>query len=105
GPVYGIFHAAGETSNEIIRTSFQELTENNSRYQLSPKVYGTLALYEALSDHFPDFVLLTSSLATVLGGLGLTSYVAANGFIDAFAAFANQRDPRTRWISVNTAEW
>jgi acyl carrier protein len=47
---------------------------------------------------------LTSSLSSVLGGLGYGAYAAANAFMDAFTRYRNARGV-ANWISVNWDEW
>ena len=44
-----------------------------------------LLVAEALGDEPLDFFVLSSSISTVLGGLGLADYAGANAFLDAFA--------------------
>jgi acyl carrier protein len=51
-----------------------------------------------------DFVLLISSLSSVLGGLRFSAYASANAFLDAFAAW-RQRTSTTRWLSINWDTW
>ncbi|MEM9173788.1 MAG: phosphopantetheine-binding protein, partial [Myxococcota bacterium] len=48
----------------------------------------------------PDFVLVQSSMASVIGGLGLAGYAAANHRLDALVA-ARNRQGGTPWISVH----
>ncbi|MEM7778177.1 MAG: KR domain-containing protein [Pseudomonadota bacterium] len=78
--------------------------------ELSPKVAGTIALNDAVRtcrtdlNVSPDFVMLFSSLAGVLGGFGLGAYAAANRFQDAFV----DADPvrgGVPWISVAWDDW
>ena len=51
-----------------------------------------------------DFVLLISSLSSVLGGLRFSAYASANAFLDAFAAW-RQRTTTARWLSINWDTW
>ncbi|MEE3922678.1 ketoreductase domain-containing protein [Micromonospora sp. BRA006-A] len=53
--------------------------------ELLPKVTGTLALREVFGDLPLDFVLLSSSVTALAGGLGRTDDTAANAFLDAYA--------------------
>jgi hypothetical protein len=63
-----------------------------------------MVLDELLQGKDLDFVLLLSSLSSVLGGLGLAAYAGANAFLDTFAGERN-RAGRVPWISVNWDAW
>jgi non-ribosomal peptide synthase protein (TIGR01720 family) len=62
------------------------------------------ALKQAVSEKELDFCLLTSSLSSVLGGLGLATYSAVNNFMDAFVC-RNGRTGGTPWLCVNWDGW
>jgi acyl carrier protein len=68
------------------------------------KAQGLYVLGDVLRGHPLDFCLLVSSLASVLGGLGLGAYAAANVFMDTFAHRHNQSEPGN-WLSVNWDAW
>jgi acyl carrier protein len=63
-----------------------------------------MALEEALGGEALDFVLLTSSLSSILGGVGYAAYAGANAFMDAFAVRQNRRGKRV-WVSVDWDQW
>jgi hypothetical protein len=63
-----------------------------------------MTLDHVLGERPLDFCLLTSSLSSVLGGLGYAAYSGANLFEDAYAQYRNQ-SRQTPWISVNWDEW
>jgi aryl carrier-like protein len=52
----------------------------------------------------PDFCFLTSSLSSVLGGLGFSAYSAANVFMDSLA-YAQNQTQSVPWLSVNWDAW
>lgn len=104
GSITGIFHAAGETRHEIISRSVEEIDNASVDAQFQPKMNALTALHLALKKQPVEFCIVTSSIASILGGLGFTAYTAANGFIDSFVNYANKQGS-TRWIAVNTAEW
>ena len=83
GRIAGIIHTAG-----VIDEHYFELTEDitieGTLELLSPKVKGIENLYRVFKRRQPDFVWITSSLSTVLGGLGFGSYAAANLYMDHF---------------------
>jgi len=51
-----------------------------------------------------DFVLLQSSISSILGGYGFGAYAAANAGLDALIYLQNQ-DEHNNWISVNWDGW
>jgi len=81
GAIHGVIHAAGVAPGGVIQLKTREMAEG----VLRPKVAGTLALLELLRERRPDFVLLCSSLASILGVPGQSDYCAANAFQDAVA--------------------
>jgi len=102
GAIHGVIHAAGNLENT--HCAIQETSQTDSHLQFQPKVYGLFVLEKVLQGRNLDFVLLTSSLASILGGLGFVSYSAANIFMDAFASKPDQADS-CPWISVNWDNW
>lgn len=87
-----LFHAVSETDRALCDSYFATV------------VLGLYALREALHERTLDFCLLSGSLATELGGYGLSLYAAANHFA---AAFAQQQSARatTLWIYVAWDAW
>jgi acyl transferase domain-containing protein/acyl carrier protein len=102
GRLAGVIHAAGHTGEETHR-GIHELTDADVEQVFSPKVTGLRVLADALTAASPDFVLLTSSLSPLLGGLGLAAYSAAHCYMDAFAA--RMRAYGRPWTSVNWEGW
>lgn len=102
GPVHGVFHAAGIIQRDALRV-INGMQRSDFEVQLNAKVQGTLVLADIFNTRHPDFILMTSSLSPLLGGLGLASYAAANQFMDAWAHQQALAD--TRWISLNWADW
>jgi hypothetical protein len=72
--------------------------------QFAAKAHGVIELDAALAGRELDFVLLMSSLAAVLGGLGFAAYSAANAFMDSFARWKTQ-SAGTPWVSVDWDSW
>jgi acyl transferase domain-containing protein/acyl carrier protein len=102
GGIDGVIHAAGDVGEDL--RAIQEETREHAEAQLRTKVLGAVALAEALGEEKLGFCVLFSSLAAVLGGLGLASYAAANLFLDAFACQHRQQTGQ-RWISVGWDAW
>jgi NAD(P)-dependent dehydrogenase (short-subunit alcohol dehydrogenase family) len=81
GEIHGVIHSAGVAPGGVVQLKTREMGER----VLAPKVTGTLVLEALLEERHPDFVVLCSSLASVLGVPGQVDYCAANAFQDAFA--------------------
>jgi iturin family lipopeptide synthetase A len=103
GQINGVIHAAGITNTSTFRL-VADITVEQCRQQLGPKMYGLLVLAKVLAGKNLDFCLLMSSIASVLGGLGFAAYSAANLLMDAFVSYHN-RLPGQPWISVNWDGW
>jgi NADP-dependent 3-hydroxy acid dehydrogenase YdfG/acyl carrier protein len=107
GPIDGVVHAAGPTG----AATFRALSDIDADYiasQFGAKVRGLLALsgaLEATGDAAPATIVLASSLAAPLGGLGFAAYAAANAVMDAVAVRAARGSGRRRWLSVNWDGW
>ncbi|HUU32786.1 MAG TPA: acyltransferase domain-containing protein [Vicinamibacterales bacterium] len=82
GALHGVFHAAG-TLDDV---PLQAKTLAGARAVLDPKVLGAAALHAALAGRPLDFVVLYSSVSSVLGLRGQVDYTAANACLDAWAA-------------------
>ena len=98
GGLDGVIHAAGVPGAGLR----QGEGEPPSDAALAAKVAGTLVLAEVCGEE-PDFIVLCSALAAVLGGLGQADYCAANAFMDAFATQRLGRAPR--WVSIGWDTW
>ena len=76
---------------------------------LAAALDGPRALAAALDDHQaspPEFCLMLSSLASVLGGVGSAVYAAASCALDAFVHNASStRRAGCRWVGVSTDPW
>jgi phthiocerol/phenolphthiocerol synthesis type-I polyketide synthase E len=104
GRLDGVFHAAGIRKGKSASCPVRELGRSESEEQFRPKVYGAYVLSEVLRGKQLDFCLAFSSNASVLGGLGLAAYSAANLFLDVFSVIQNEVG-NTRWISANWDGW
>jgi FkbH-like protein len=95
GPVNGVIHAAGVLDDSFIikkeAGGFQSVVE--------PKVMGTVHIDHALAEDEADFIVLFSSIASVMGNSGQSDYAFANSFLDYFAA------QRPNVISINWPLW
>jgi len=82
------FASAADTGPEVVDAQF------------SPKLRGLFALIDAFRGREPRRWILHSSISTVLGGLALGAYSAANAVVDAVAI-----DGGERWLSIDWDLW
>jgi phthiocerol/phenolphthiocerol synthesis type-I polyketide synthase E len=81
GNVRGVIHSAGIAGTGVMQLKTREQADK----VIAPKVKGILALEQALTGQPLDFLVLFSSLFSVIGGIGQVDYSAANCFLDAYA--------------------
>jgi amino acid adenylation domain-containing protein len=106
GPLTGVFHLAGSTKPQFFK-SVGEMDEANVREQFASKVVGTRALAKALDggrSQALEFVVVASSISTILGGLNFAGYAAANAWMESFAA-EQDRVGTVRWVSIAWDGW
>jgi acyl carrier protein len=105
GELNGIVHAAGQlVMGEEIAQTIQDLQEQDYETHFQTTAAGLIILERVLRGLKPDFCLLISSISSVLGGLGLTAYTAANIFMDAFARHCTNTT-RLPWSTINLDTW
>ncbi len=102
GALHAVIHGAGLTTTDGF-AMVGDVDVTVCERQLQPKVGGALVLEELLRGETLDFVMLLSSLSSVLVGLGFVPYAAANLVLDAIAE--SHTDPGTPWISVGWDGW
>ncbi|NUT96770.1 MAG: SDR family NAD(P)-dependent oxidoreductase, partial [Saccharothrix sp.] len=78
----GVVHAAGVLVDEPL----DRLTPDGVAAVLRPKVEGAVRLAEATRDHRPDWWVVFSSAAGLVGSPGQAAYATANAWLDAFVA-------------------
>ncbi|CAG8998983.1 MAG: hypothetical protein CENE_00947 [Candidatus Celerinatantimonas neptuna] len=100
GQIHGVFHTAGVAGGGIIPLK----QDGDSDAVINPKVAGSLILDELLDEQSLDFFILFSSITSIVGDEARIDYCAGNAFMDAFAAYRNQRRPG-RTVSVNWGKW
>ncbi|MFY1632240.1 beta-ketoacyl synthase N-terminal-like domain-containing protein [Solwaraspora sp. WMMB335] len=103
GPLTGVVHAAGvpDTAGMILRRG-----RADTDAAMGAKTRGVLVLDTVLGDRRLDFLVLCSSIGTVLHKLkfGEVGYVAGNEFLDAYAAYRSARHPGIT-VSVAWTDW
>lgn len=99
-PVKGVVHAAGIAGGGMIQLKSTDSLVDSLR----AKVRGTQVLEKLLADAVVDFLVLCSSRASIIGGLGQVDYCAANAFLDAFAHYDSATNQR-RTVTINWPGW
>ncbi len=99
GEINGVFYST-PMSNENSMSLLPQLTIEHWNYNYRTKIQGLLTLAEIINNKPLDFYILQSSLSSILGGLGLAAYSAANAVIDTFEKQQNQTS-KFPWISSN----
>ena len=92
----GIFNSAMVLDDAYIK----DMTGERFLKVLSPKVSGTLNLYNCTKDIELDFFVSFSSISSLVGNSGQANYVAANAFLDEFA-----RTTRLKGFPAITINW
>ena len=82
------FASAADTGPDVVEAQF------------SPKLRGLLLVIEAMRGREPTHWILHSSISSVLGGLGLAAYAAANAVLDALAVAGGDG-----WLSIDWDAW
>jgi len=104
GHINGIIHSAGLPDGGLIPTRTREMSET----VLAPKVKGTLVLETLFRSERNreklDFLVLRSSLNSVLSAVGQVAYSAANAFLDSYA-WANASGHHTYTVAINWDNW
>ena len=98
-PLKGIIHAATVIDDALVRNTTPDQIER----VLAPKMKGAMNLHELTADYQLDYFILYSSATTLFGNPGQSSYVAANLWLEALAAFRrNAGLPATciRWGAI-----
>ena len=98
GPLNGVIVAAGvaDQMGAIHRRTRADMTAS-----VASKIHGSLVLDRALGDRQLDFVLLSSSIASVLyhNRFAQVGYVTGNSYVEAFAHRCRQRGRPTTTVA------
>ncbi|APE42970.1 polyketide synthase [Sulfitobacter alexandrii] len=99
GGLTGVIHAAGVLDDAPM------LGKDDAQMDavLTPKVQGLRVLDQLLPDGTLELLVLFSSTSTATRAAGQVDYVAANAWLNAFAAA--RRGGRTRVVAVNWGVW
>ncbi len=100
----GLFHLAA-VLDDLTRVFIKEITTEQLQSQWLAKIAGVNVLAQLVDEEEIDFCLLFSSIATVLGGVGLCTYAAANNYLNYFAESKFSPNERIKWFSVSWDAW
>ena len=96
GEIGGVIHGAAvledSTVGNLDRTSFRRVFDAKAR--------GAWNLHQALAADSPDFFLCLSSISSVFGLPGQSSYSAANNFLDKLTLYRNQRNQAAQSVNL-----
>lgn len=104
GELHGIFNLAGATGQSVVHLVADSNPEQVDAITRA-KVCGVRNIERAIAGSDIDFVVQFSSTAAALGGVGLSTYAAANASVEAGASIYRSHPSATRWISVAWDAW
>ncbi|MEP2718653.1 SDR family NAD(P)-dependent oxidoreductase, partial [Pseudophaeobacter sp.] len=99
GSLNGVIHGAGHIEDgPILAKSDEQIAR-----VLAPKLTGLRVLHDLFPDGALDLMVLFSSSSTVTRPAGQIDYVAANEYLNAYAA--HRRDDKTRVTAIDWGVW
>jgi hypothetical protein len=101
GPVHGVIHCAGITDTAFFEL-VEDVTPEKAQAMFDPKVKGIETLDMVFTKRQPAFIWASSSVASVLGGLGFGAYAAANLYMEHY--ISSKTTATTLWKCVGLAE-
>ncbi|AOM78758.1 hybrid non-ribosomal peptide synthetase/type I polyketide synthase [Pedobacter steynii] len=104
GNIVGVFHLSTAGFSHHEDHLIKELSIATCREQFNAKLKGAENIRQVFKHHQVDFVVLFSSIASVLGGIGYFAYAAANACLDRMAEINDGVDA-VRWVSINWDAW
>ena len=99
GGLTGVIHAAGHLDDAPLLAK----TDAQMEAVLAPKVQGLRVLDQLLPDGALELMVLFSSTSTATRAAGQVDYVAANAWLNAFAA--SRKGAKTKVVAVNWGVW
>ncbi|MDZ8092005.1 MAG: beta-ketoacyl synthase N-terminal-like domain-containing protein [Nostoc sp. DedQUE05] len=99
GQINGVIYSTGRNREKIFG-SLPEIGKIELEKLLELQCCKIAVLEQVLQNIKLDFCIISSSLASILGGFGLGLYSAANHFIDSFANRHN-RNNSLSWYIIN----
>jgi len=100
GEINGIFYSAGEVSTMSLNLA-NNIDPQQLSNHLSSKIKGLSVLQKIVKKNSLDFTAILSSTSSILGGIGMIGYAAANQYVDSLILKENSDEHSTRWMSLN----
>lgn len=98
-PLKGVVHSVGVLDDGILA----QLDWDRFARVFEPKVYGSWLLHECTKSLELDFLILQSSVLSLLGSAGQANYSASNTFVDSLAA--HRRAAGLPAMAINWSAW
>jgi acyl carrier protein len=95
----GVIHAAGAVENQFMTEMDKETYERNTK----AKIEGGWNLHTATLNRELDFMVLFSSVSTIVGTIQQSAYGAANAFLDGLAHY--RRSQNLPVTAINWGPW
>ncbi|MEM7401114.1 MAG: acyltransferase domain-containing protein, partial [Pseudomonadota bacterium] len=99
GRISGIFYSS-PTTNSNSAAPLALMHEHHWKYTQENKLSALLTLANSLAEHQPDFVCVQSSLSSIIGGIGLAAYAAANHQLEVITCQQN-KSSHVPWFAIN----
>ncbi|TGU76353.1 SDR family NAD(P)-dependent oxidoreductase, partial [Mesorhizobium sp. M00.F.Ca.ET.186.01.1.1] len=90
GRIDGIIFSAGRVVSDFFQHAIPHIRRDMCEAEFAVKQTGLLVLEKLIREKEIGYCLVNSSLSSILGGIGLVAYTAANQFMDSFVQKMNQ---------------
>jgi acyl transferase domain-containing protein/acyl carrier protein len=104
GQLNGVFHLAADLHHKTASRPLAKMTPEDIDMHARPKVDGFNVLDHELRDQELDFGVIFSSNASILGGVGMGAYAAANTLVDQLLR-GGKGTERFQWFVTNWDGW
>jgi acyl transferase domain-containing protein/thioesterase domain-containing protein len=101
GAIHGVIHTAGVVHDGLVQLKTMADVED----VFSPKIHGTVVLDTVFEGMELDFMVLFSSVSTVVAPAGQVDYVAANAFLEAYARSRSAQNAARQTVAINWGIW
>ncbi len=105
GKIQGVIYSAGTVVSDFFHNSISHITREMCEVEFEVKMRGLIILEQMIRGKEIEYCMVNSSISTILGGIGLAAYTAANQFMNSFVQRMNQQQNRTRWMAVDWDAW